>query len=300
MEKVVVHKNGMDPVTFGAEVWLDSTNGSATSVELFPGEAPKSKTKKLERDSKVLYVNPIYGPGGRRGLDISPHDVASILDGASKNMDRKLSIFSAHDLINVDMFDKSDPYCIVKWCGNQIGKTRTIDNTCFPIWNEEFIVTLPETNEGLLRIDLYDHDTFGKHKPLGSVEIKVGGKSNPNALRACADYSFPDAKFTGHITMQIDHIDSRFATEDTQAFKDKYMGMTYREHRAKHVFEQWTRIYLLVATTTLWLFAAVVIYSAIYVADCPDDQYLIKGYMALGMFTLLVREKIFSSPPCSA
>ena len=24
-------------------------------------------------------------------------------------------------MINVDMFDKSDPYCIVKWCGNQIG-----------------------------------------------------------------------------------------------------------------------------------------------------------------------------------
>ena len=68
----------------------------------------------------------------------------------------------AKGLLAEDTFSgKSDPYCVVYFNGKKVGKTSTIDNTTFPRWNEDFVIQLPESGEGLLRCELYDHDMFG-------------------------------------------------------------------------------------------------------------------------------------------
>lgn len=40
----------------------------------------------------------------------------------------------------------SDPYCVVKWEGVELGRTRCCPSTCEPSWGQErFRLTLPNT-----------------------------------------------------------------------------------------------------------------------------------------------------------
>ena len=282
LDKVVVSKKG-DSEMFGAERWLDKVNApdKQTEVTLTPGMPPKKKEKKVQKDDKVMYVNPVYGPGG----DTAPPELDKLDLG---NPNRRVTVISAHDLINADMFDKSDPYCVVYFNGKKVGKTSTIDNTTFPRWNEDFVIQLPESGEGLLRCELYDHDMFGGDDPLGTVEFKLGGADNPRALLQTADYSFPDDKFTGHLTLRVDHAAQRFATEPQHEFKDKWMkGMTYREHREKHVFEEWTRMYIMAACANLILFGVIMFFTAWWLETCETYPYLSNMYLYLAPFQIL-------------
>eukprot|EP01049_Picozoa_sp_SAG25_P000385 SAG25_NODE_13_length_24452_cov_18.893976_17_plen_1151_part_00 len=287
LDQVVVARQGTVTTKFPADRWLDSTQGDKqTTVELVPGKGTNKKDRKSKNDKKVSYVNPIYGPSERTKAKPEPEEEAP-LDGEPESMDRIVTVISAHDLINADVLDKSDPYCVLTWNGKQVGKTSVVDNTCFPRWNESFTIALPESREGLLKIELFDEDTFGKDDPLGTVEIKLGGKSNPEAIRAQADYSFPDERYTGHVTLQIDKA-GRFGSEESVAFKDKWMqGLTYREHREKHVFEQWTRVYLLMATGILALLALAIMILSFLMADCDEEPYLAAAYKILSIVTLL-------------
>ena len=287
LDKVVVSKKDMEPVTFTADRWLDKVNApdKQCEVTLTPGLVAKKKEKKVQKDDKVMYINPVYGPGG----EVAAADAAEKLDPLG-NPNRRVTIISADDLINADMFDKSDPYCVVFWNGKRVGKTSTIDNTTFPRWDEDFTIQLPESGEGFLRCELYDHDMFGGDDPLGTVEFKLGGPSNPRALLATADYSFPDEKYSGFLTLKVDHAASRFASEGAHEFKDKWMkGMTYREHREKHVFEEWTRYYILAASAMLALFAMVIFFMALGLASCEANNsgYLSTMYIILSPFMFL-------------
>ena len=290
LDKVVVSKKGMEPVTFGADRWLCPDHEGApdkeTTVTLTPGMPVKKKTeKKMQKEDKVMYVNPVYGPGG----NIEATDLSDKVDPLG-NPNRRITIISANGLINADMFDKSDPYCVIYWNGKRVGKTSTIDNTTEPRWDEDFTIQMPESGEGLLRCELYDHDMFGGDDPLGTVEFKLGGASNPRALLQTADYAFPDEKFTGFLTLRVDHAASRFTGEDQHEFKDKWMkGMTYREHREKHVFEEWTRLYIMVTSGVLSLFALIMLIAAMGLADCEagNSSYLSTMYLSLAPFMLL-------------
>ena len=48
-----------------------------------------------------------------------------------------IKIVKANNLVNADIFDLSDPFCVVK-VGEQSQKTKVIDNNLNPIWEEIF------------------------------------------------------------------------------------------------------------------------------------------------------------------
>ena len=48
---------------------------------------------------------------------------------------------------------------------------RILDNTLHPIWDEEFEFDI--SKEGLLRIEVYDHDVFFKDDLLGKVKTQA-------------------------------------------------------------------------------------------------------------------------------
>lgn len=74
----------------------------------------------------------------------------------------------------VSSIGDSDPYCVVKWRGSELGRTRTCPNTREPDWeHERFQVSLPdETTEEahFLVMEVWDEDSPGSQGDfLGQV-----------------------------------------------------------------------------------------------------------------------------------
>lgn len=70
----------------------------------------------------------------------------------------KLHIVGARGLKDADMFDRSDPYAEVKWNGELIGRTRVMEDSLAPIWNETFVIRVSPTQHNELSIELFDFD----------------------------------------------------------------------------------------------------------------------------------------------
>jgi Ca2+-dependent lipid-binding protein len=111
------------------------------------------------------------------GLQLKWPDAGSEGDssGAASTIDIKLlklfnvSIKRARDLLPADG-DTSDPFCELRYNGEMIGKTKHVDKTLAPTFNERFAVPFTGT-KGPLTIDMYDMSMVGKGVFLGQVEI---------------------------------------------------------------------------------------------------------------------------------
>lgn len=97
-------------------------------------------------------------------------------------MNLHIKVVEAVDVPKMDVFSKSDPYCIVS-LSNAPGRqrTRTIQNNDHPIWNQEFHFPIQNKKGGntdnfgsiKLSITLYDEDTFSKDDIISSIEIPL-------------------------------------------------------------------------------------------------------------------------------
>src|SRR5215213_2140068 len=80
----------------------------------------------------------------------------------------KLTIFSAKGLRNAERFGTSDPYIKITIHGNkELAKTKVIEDTLNPVWNETHYLTLTTLNE-FLKFELWDSNGLSKDKPLGT------------------------------------------------------------------------------------------------------------------------------------
>jgi hypothetical protein len=95
----------------------------------------------------------------------------------------KLTVVGAAGLGKADtaMFGggASDPYCVVRWCGHEIGRTRVIQNDVHPKWDELFEMSVPKDVVGYpveggcsLHIEVYDKDLVGADDFLGEVMLE--------------------------------------------------------------------------------------------------------------------------------
>eukprot|EP01043_Picozoa_sp_COSAG02_P058398 COSAG02_NODE_7261_length_3092_cov_5.086201_4_plen_218_part_01 len=75
-----------------------------------------------------------------------------------KPFEGKLHIVGARDLKSADMFDKSDPYVEVRWNGKLVGRTRVVEDTLQPVWDESFVIRVSPTQANELSIELFDFD----------------------------------------------------------------------------------------------------------------------------------------------
>ncbi|CAG8554094.1 17567_t:CDS:10 [Acaulospora morrowiae] len=80
-----------------------------------------------------------------------------------------VTIYGAKGLKNSEMFGTSDPYCKLTIRGGQVlAKTRVINDTLVPVWNETFyliINTLSET----LNFEIYDSNDVTKDTSMGTA-----------------------------------------------------------------------------------------------------------------------------------
>ncbi|CAI2166045.1 12500_t:CDS:10 [Funneliformis geosporum] len=79
----------------------------------------------------------------------------------------------AREIRNVDRFGASDPYVKLSIHGHQeLAKTKVIDDSLDPIWNETHFLILSTLNE-VLRFELWDFNGLGKDKPLGIATLEL-------------------------------------------------------------------------------------------------------------------------------
>uniref|UniRef100_A0A0A0LVV8 C2 domain-containing protein n=1 Tax=Cucumis sativus TaxID=3659 RepID=A0A0A0LVV8_CUCSA len=66
----------------------------------------------------------------------------------------------------------SDPYIVVKM-SNQKLKTRVIKKDINPEWNEDLTLSVTDPN-ALVKLTVYDHDTFSMDDKMGDAEFEIG------------------------------------------------------------------------------------------------------------------------------
>lgn len=88
----------------------------------------------------------------------------------------RVKVLEAKDLIKSDISltgkGKSDPYVVLKVGAKEV-KTRIINNTVQPVWNETFEMIVDSADGQLLYIDVFDDDPGSKDDELGRVNMDL-------------------------------------------------------------------------------------------------------------------------------
>jgi len=88
-------------------------------------------------------------------------------------MQLHVRVIEAKGIAKMDFFSKSDPYCILKMssgCQNQ--RTRVIQNSQLPRWNEDFHFNIQSPATDYLQIMMYDEDV-GKDEAMARITIQI-------------------------------------------------------------------------------------------------------------------------------
>ncbi|KAL2471893.1 Synaptotagmin-5 [Abeliophyllum distichum] len=153
------------------------------------------KNLEIQRDKKnrgQVHLELLYCPFGTESAFMNPFnpdfgltsmekallhgtgrtDSTSPLKSASQN--RKdfvirgvlsVTVISAEDLPSTDLMGKSDPFVVLMMKkSDQKNKTRVLNDTLNPVWNQTFDFVVENGLHELLILEVWDHDTFGKDK----------------------------------------------------------------------------------------------------------------------------------------
>ena len=82
-----------------------------------------------------------------------------------------LKVVRAKELEKKDMFNKSDPYVIIKYNDEEF-KTAVVKKTLNPNWEQDIELDLSRAHN-TIRFVLYDWERIGKDDPLGEVDISI-------------------------------------------------------------------------------------------------------------------------------
>ena len=81
-------------------------------------------------------------------------------------------------LAKADLLGASDPYAVLYFNNERIGKTRVKFNTLSPVWNQRFVIPKPDPRSiNTVRIEVYDWDRFSGDDFMGQVVITGKGLS---------------------------------------------------------------------------------------------------------------------------
>ncbi|XP_019154993.1 PREDICTED: synaptotagmin-3-like [Ipomoea nil] len=86
-----------------------------------------------------------------------------------------VKVLRARNLIDTDVFSKSDPYVTLN-LGKEllsVKKTTVKMDTLDPVWNEDFKLTVKDPDTQVLELHLYDWEKFGTHDNLGMQVVPL-------------------------------------------------------------------------------------------------------------------------------
>lgn len=86
----------------------------------------------------------------------------------------KVKIIEARNIPNLDIIGKSDPYCMLQMSNSQqVYKTKYINNTSCPVWNEEFKFPVTRQASDVLVVVVKDKDTISADDPIGKYQFSL-------------------------------------------------------------------------------------------------------------------------------
>ena len=137
--------------------------------------------EEMEVEMPVVYDDVDEGAEANRGKSrmsgFGGESITELLSGAKLLM----HVVEAWGLAKADTFGKSDPMCIIKWGGEEVGRTKAIDNTMEPVWDDEkFTLVYGKVGSTpILDVECYDMDMMGPGDFLGMVSLEGKELLNP-------------------------------------------------------------------------------------------------------------------------
>ena len=93
---------------------------------------------------------------------------------ASFQWEINLHLIKASNLPSSDSNGLSDPYCLFNILNTNFSKkSRRIDKSINPEWDEYFCIPIQSLNSDILRIEVVDWDKMGKHDKLGMIDFPI-------------------------------------------------------------------------------------------------------------------------------
>jgi len=86
-------------------------------------------------------------------------------------------VVGANDIKASDLDGKSDAYCVIK-CGKEERRTKCLNNTLNPNWNEYFVIEVHDMDDPVL-FKIYDSD-IGKDDCIGKAILTLSSLSEPD------------------------------------------------------------------------------------------------------------------------
>ncbi|KAL1805842.1 hypothetical protein ACET3Z_028910 [Daucus carota] len=123
----------------------------------------------------------------------------------------------------------SDPYVLLR-LGEQKVQTTVVKSNLNPVWNEELMLSVPQ-DYGLLKVEVYDQDTFSADDIMGEAEVDIQPmvtsamafgdagmfgdmqigkwlKSNDNCLIEDSTVNIIDGKVKQKMTLKLQNVES--------------------------------------------------------------------------------------------
>lgn len=135
-----------------------------------PMGALRIDLKALADTNQLIFQEPLPTQGVIE-FTVGWHDVPPRMLEKGK---LRVHLIGGSGLAAADNNGLSDPY-VKLTLGAMKHKSKTVHKTLDPKWEEafEFRGTLKELTAQRLRLETFDHDTFSKDDPLGSVEVSL-------------------------------------------------------------------------------------------------------------------------------
>ncbi|EFJ23674.1 plant synaptotagmin [Selaginella moellendorffii] len=107
-----------------------------------------------------------------------------------------VKVVQAKDLLNMDLFGKSDPFAqlFIRPIPARRKRTKTIDNDLNPVWNEVFEFEIEDPATQKLFVHIFDEDSVQASELIGSTQVPVR-ELQPGSL---TEYWLPLVKDLGN------------------------------------------------------------------------------------------------------
>jgi Synaptotagmin-like mitochondrial-lipid-binding domain/C2 domain len=131
-------------------------------------------------------------------------------------------VVEAKDLINVERFGESDPFCVISLCtgsadtadlANEASthQTRVKTSTLNPVWKEQFEFLVTDKNAQVVHVHVFDHERVGSPRAMGHCSIAVCDL--PRAV--CVDRWYPIEQGNGALHLILEWVPFSASASDT-------------------------------------------------------------------------------------
>ena len=165
---------------------LDGRNSADSLGNRKPSDALSNRKPSDGLDSRKSSSSnsrkPSYDTDGRKKSGGGAVDLKNkLLSGGNDDEDEDvldegtlhLDVLGARNLPKSDLIGKSDPYAEIS-LGDQLYRTPTVKNSQNPEWNYGADFELDGNQPNDVQLDIFDEDTLGEDKPLGSALLPLG------------------------------------------------------------------------------------------------------------------------------